>query len=629
MSKKISELDPSVDRVTFTVAGIEDDGGVLVNKKRLNTELGLTTAEYIIAAPVEAPWLDTYYVPALRPDGLLIKRSFSGIKDQLVNDLNLVNKAYIDAADAALNTAITGKVAKAGDVMTGPLTLPGAPTVPLHAATKGYVDAADTALSTAISGKIGEAPNDGQQYARKNLAWAVVAAGTSGVPEAPNDAKTYGRKSLGWVDISSSLTGFVLKAGDTMTGPLVLPGNPTLALQAAPKQYVDAADLTLTNSVNTKIGEAPNDGQQYARKNLGWTVVVSGGGGIAEAPVDTKTYARKDAAWVDITASLATNYLPLTGGTLSGDLLISKASPAFELNASAAGQGRWIVSRTGSLARWSIEFGSSAAESGGNAGSDFGLNRYNDAGTYLSTPLIITRNTGDAQFTGDITVNKGTPQIVLNKAVGANLNAITGNRAGVPRWQLQLGDAQAESTGNVGSGFALNRYNDAGTYTGQFLTALRYADSLVLPLGQLGFPVVQNPSSDAQTLDDYEEGAWVPNFEFAGNSVGVAYTNRIGYYIKSGRMVIFMGRLTLSSKGSSTGAARVGNLPFTIGPSWGGCSVGYAGAFLSLTGALQMVPENNYININQHNATGAVGITNTNVSASADIIFGGQYLASN
>lgn len=33
----------------------------------------------------------------------------------------------------------------------------------------------------------------------------------------------------------------VLKAGDTMTGPLVLPGNPASALQAAPKQYVDAA----------------------------------------------------------------------------------------------------------------------------------------------------------------------------------------------------------------------------------------------------------------------------------------------------------------------------------------------------------------------------------------------------
>jgi uncharacterized protein DUF4082 len=32
----------------------------------------------------------------------------------------------------------------------------------------------------------------------------------------------------------------VSKTGDTMTGPLVLPGNPVQALQAAPKQYVDA-----------------------------------------------------------------------------------------------------------------------------------------------------------------------------------------------------------------------------------------------------------------------------------------------------------------------------------------------------------------------------------------------------
>ena len=32
------------------------------------------------------------------------------------------------------------------------------------------------------------------------------------------------------------MSGFVQKAGDTMTGPLVLPGDPTASLQAAPKQ---------------------------------------------------------------------------------------------------------------------------------------------------------------------------------------------------------------------------------------------------------------------------------------------------------------------------------------------------------------------------------------------------------
>ena len=45
--------------------------------------------------------------------------------------------------------------------------------------------------------------------------------------------------------VTGSVTGAaslnVLKSGDTMTGPLVLPGNPTTNLQAATKQYVDTA----------------------------------------------------------------------------------------------------------------------------------------------------------------------------------------------------------------------------------------------------------------------------------------------------------------------------------------------------------------------------------------------------
>lgn len=42
-----------------------------------------------------------------------------------------------------------------------------------------------------------------------------------------------------YTDASDALR--VLKAGDTMSGPLVLSGDPAMALQAAPKQYVDAA----------------------------------------------------------------------------------------------------------------------------------------------------------------------------------------------------------------------------------------------------------------------------------------------------------------------------------------------------------------------------------------------------
>jgi hypothetical protein len=53
---------------------------------------------------------------------------------------------------------------------------------------------------------------------------------------------------------------FVLVAGDTMTGALALPANPTAALEAAPKQYVDSrgepAASMYGNYAATALGNA-------------------------------------------------------------------------------------------------------------------------------------------------------------------------------------------------------------------------------------------------------------------------------------------------------------------------------------------------------------------------------------
>src|SRR5665647_161935 len=50
--------------------------------------------------------------------------------------------------------------------------------------------------------------------------------------------------------------------------------------------------------------------------------------------------------------------------------------------------------------------------------------------------------------------------------------------------------------------------------------------------GQIPFPATQNPSSDPNTLDDYEEGSWTPALKFGGNSVGITYSagNQTGQY---------------------------------------------------------------------------------------------------
>ena len=77
------------------------------------------------------------------------------------------------------------------------------------------------------------------------------------------------------------------------------------------------------------------------------------------------------------------------------------------------------------------------------------------------------------------------------------------------------------------------------------------------------FPATQSASSNANTLDDYEEGTWTPAVEFGGASTGVTYTSRQGTYTKVGRAVTVQCQVLLSSKGSSTGAMSVSGLPFT------------------------------------------------------------------
>lgn len=57
--------------------------------------------------------------------------------------------AWVIDGGATLVAGLNTRVAKAGDTMTGPLVLPGAPTIDLHASTKKYVDDTATAVTAA------------------------------------------------------------------------------------------------------------------------------------------------------------------------------------------------------------------------------------------------------------------------------------------------------------------------------------------------------------------------------------------------------------------------------------------------------------------------------------------------
>ena len=64
-----------------------------------------------------------------------------------------------------------------------------------------------------------------------------------------------------------------------------------------------------------------------------------------------------------------------------------------------AGTARNLFSQTAGVNRWELQLAGASPESGSNAGSDFFIYRYNDAGAVIDAPMTINRATGAAAFT--------------------------------------------------------------------------------------------------------------------------------------------------------------------------------------------------------------------------------------
>lgn len=107
-------------------------------------------------------------------------------------------------------------------------------------------------------------------------------------------------------NISGDLSGKVNKAGDTMTGPLVLPGDPTQPMEAATKQYVD----------------------QHGGGASGDFLPLSGG--TMTGPITLA--ADPSTAMQAATKQYADKMLPLAGGTMTGALTLP-ADPTSDMQA--------------------------------------------------------------------------------------------------------------------------------------------------------------------------------------------------------------------------------------------------------------------------------------------------------
>jgi hypothetical protein len=131
------------------------------------------------------------------------------------------------------------------------------------------------------------------------------------------------------------------------------------------------------------------------------------------------------------------------------------------------------------------------------------------------------------------------------------------------------------------------------------------------------FPATQSASTDANTLDDYEEGTWTPTFTFGGTAHNGTYSYQSANYTKVGRLVTVTGIVGINSAGTATGDARITGLPFTaMNQTGNGVCLGPFAGFVALTGTAIFGdgPTNSAL-ITLYTSTGTLtAVTKTNFS---------------
>jgi hypothetical protein len=222
-----------------------------------------------------------------------------------------------------------------------------------------------------------------------------------------------------------------------------------------------------------------------------------------------------------------------------------------------------------------------------------------------------------------------TTALTLTGAAGTSGQVLTSAGTGAaPTW--------TSASATPGGSTTQLQYNNAGAFagiSGVTTDGTRMTASTTIGVGAatpstsgagITFPATQSASSDANTLDDYEEGTWTVTLAFGGGSTGIAYGGRTGTYVKVGSMVMARCAVDITSKGSSTGAATITGFPFTASGtfhtavavqliSWTGagqCDIGMSGG---TTGSFYGIANNN--------GAGYTALTNTDFSNSSQFYF--------
>jgi hypothetical protein len=298
---------------------------------------------------------------------------------------------------------------------------------------------------TALQAKLDDAPSDGKTYGRKDAAWIEAAAkayvdsadvlkedkankgAANGYASLDAGAKVPAAQLPSYVDdvLEYASTGAFPTTGTT--GVIYVALNTGKIYRWSGSAYIEispspgSTDAVPEGSVNLYYTNARASAAapvQSVASRTGAVTLTKSDVGLANVdntsdaskPISTATQAGLDGK------------VSKAGDTMTGNLTIAK---------SGSGLDSVIWGQSGSVARWGVILGNADAESGGNAGSNFGVACWSDGGSYLSQPLTISR------ATGNVGIGSLTPGARLTISGAALTRVVLNSTDGNPAFVLQ------------------------------------------------------------------------------------------------------------------------------------------------------------------------------------------------